>query len=45
MRIFNYIYKKKMGRLVSDIPFGAYLHGLWNIGGILKTIGCVGTMI
>ncbi|KAG7532385.1 Bax inhibitor 1-related [Arabidopsis thaliana x Arabidopsis arenosa] len=25
--------------------FGAYLHVLWNIGGILTTIGCVGTMI
>ncbi|KAJ4888595.1 Bax inhibitor 1 [Raphanus sativus] len=25
--------------------FGAYLHVLWNIGGILTTIGCVGSMI
>lgn len=25
--------------------FGAYLHVIWNIGGILTTIGCVGTMI
>ncbi|KAH0899241.1 hypothetical protein HID58_048809 [Brassica napus] len=25
--------------------FGAYLHVLWNIGGILTTIGCFGSMI
>ncbi|KAL1213967.1 Bax inhibitor 1 [Cardamine amara subsp. amara] len=25
--------------------FGAYLHIIWNIGGLLTTIGCVGTMI